>query len=187
MGYYKQTDDTPHMTTRLLKILTILLPTISFGQSINDSLLSTFYNKTISLYFADSSINNHHPEFENILLQTDFDKARLIKYLDKNKFTYFDSNTDKHSILEKPFKKNNGRNIYWVNHKVLHNDTVDINIGGWTLNNVTKKTMSLGAWCGGTMGYIPDGRFIFDNVSNYWVFVSRQEIINQKVTKWKKE
>jgi len=114
MGYYKQTDDTPHMTTRLLKILTILLPTISFGQSINDSLLSTFYNKTISLYFADSSINNHHPEFENILLQTDFDKARLIKYLDKNKFTYFDSNTDKHSILEKPFKKNNGRNIYWV-------------------------------------------------------------------------
>ncbi len=175
------------MTIRILIILTILLPIISFGQNINDSLLSTFYNKTISLYFADSTFNNHHSEFETILIQTDFDTSRLVKYLDKNKFTYFDSNTDKHSILEKPFKKNNGRNIYCINHNVLHNDTIDVNIGGWTLSNVTKKTMSLGAWCGGTMGYIPNGRFIFDNFSKYWIFVSRQEIINHKWTQWKKE
>ena len=90
-------------------------------------------------------------------------------------------------MFDKPFKINNGRNIYWVNHKIIQQDTIDINIGGWTIESVTKKTMSLGAWCGGTMGYIPDGRFIFDKEKKTWTFVSGKEIINQKMSLWKKE
>jgi hypothetical protein len=172
--------------TKLITILIIILPTISFGQDINDSLLTTFYNNTIALYFSDTSFSNK-TKFDRILLQTDFDTTKLIKYSGLNKFKYFDSKTNKHSVLDKPFKKNNGRNIYCVNHKIIQQDTIDINIGGWTIESVTKKTMSLGAWCGGTMGYIPDGRFIFDKEKKTWTFVSGQEIINQKMSLWKKE
>jgi hypothetical protein len=165
--------------TKLITILIIILPKVSFGQDINDSLITTFYNKTIALYFSETSFSNK-TKFERILLLTDFDTIGLIKYSDLNKFKYFDSKTNKHSVLDHPFKINNGRNIYWVNHKILEQDTIDINIGGWTIENVTKKTMSLSAWCGGTMGYIPDGRFIFEKEKKTWTFVSRQEIINQK-------
>lgn len=157
----------------------IILPTFSFGQDINDSLLTTFYNKTIALYFSDTSFSNK-TKFDRILLQTDFDTTGLIKYSGLNKFKYFDSKTNIHSVLNKPFKINNGRNIYWVNHKIIQQDTIDINIGGWTIKSVRKKAIFLGGGCGGTMGYIPDGRFIFDKGKKTWTFVSGQEIINQK-------
>ena len=164
----------------------MMLPTVSFGQDNQDSLLATFYNKTIALYFSDTSFSNK-TKFDRILLQTDFETIGLIKNLRFNKFKYFDSKTNKHSVLDKPFKINNGRNIYWVDHKIIAQDTIDINIGGWTIESVTKKTMYLGALDGGTMGYIPDGRFIFDKEKKTWTFVSRQEIINQKMSLWKKE
>lgn len=164
---------------KLIPILIIMLPTVSFGQDNNDSLLTTFYNKTIALYFSDTSFSNK-TKFDHILLQTDFDTIGLIKNLGFNKFKYFDSKTNKHSVLDKPFKINNGRNIYWVNHKTIAQDTIDINIGGWTIESVTKKTMYLGAWCGGTRDYIPNGRFIFDKEKKTWTFVSGQEIFNQK-------
>ena len=123
--------------TKLITILIIILPTVSLGQDINDSLLTTFYNKTIALYFSDTSFSNK-TKLDRILLQTDFDTTGLIKYSGLNKFKYFDSKTNKHSVLDKPFKINNGRNIYWVNHKIIQQDTIDINIGGWTIESVTK-------------------------------------------------
>lgn len=172
--------------TKLIAILIIILPTVSFGQDINDSLLTTFYNKTITLYFSDTS-SNHKIKFDNILLQTDFDTLGLIKNSGLHKFKYFDSKTNKHSVLDRPFKINNGRHIYWVDHKIIQQDTIDINIGGWTIESVTKKRMSMSAWCGGPMGYIPDARFIFDKEKKTWKFISGEEIINQTMNLWKKE
>ncbi len=172
--------------TKLATILIIILPTVSFGQDITDSLLTTFYNKTIVSYFSDTAFSNN-VKFDRILVQTDFDITGLIKYSGLNKFKYFTSKTNKHSVLAKPFKINKGRAIYWINHKFIQQDTIDINIGGWTIESVTKKRMHLGAWCGGTMGYIPDGRFIFDKEKKTWTFISGQEIINQKMRLWRKE
>ena len=171
------------MTTKLLIFFTLLFPSISFGQTVNDSLLSTFYNKTLISYFSDTAYTKNQSEFNNILIQTEFDTIQLIKYYNKNKLTYFNSKTNIRSIIEKPYKKNNGRNIYWISHKLLQKDTVDINISGWTIIKITKKTMGLGAWCGGTMGYIPEGRFIFNSETKTWTFFCRKEIINNLLRK----
>lgn len=163
---------------KTLTLLIVLFPTFLSAQNINDSLLTTFYNKTIAHYFSETSLGDR-TKFDYILLRTNFDTTGLIKYSGLNKFKYFDSLTAIHSMLDKPFKSNNGRSIYWVDHKIIQQDTVDINIGGWTIENVSRKRITIGAWCGGAMGYIPKGRFIFDKAKNTWTFVSGQAIIDQ--------
>ena len=163
------------------------LPTALLGQALNDSLMSTFYNKTISHYFADTSIVKRNTKFENILLQTDFESSQLLKNFNKNKFTYFTSKIDLRSFLKKPFKKNNGRTIYRISHTVLDKDTIDVNISGSELSNVTRKALTINIWCSGDMGYIPAGRFIFDQLSESWTFRSSEEIRRSLMTNRREE
>jgi hypothetical protein len=180
MGNYKT------MKTRQLIIFLFFLPTISFGQNLSDSLLATFYNKTLSYYFSDSTTYHDQKIFGCILLKTEFDSSKLTKFIGPNRLSYFNSNSSEHSVLDKPLKKNKGRNIYWINHKLIGIDTVDINIGGWTIEEASRKKLYLAAWCGGTMGYIPDGRFIYDKPSDKWTFTTSREIIDQHNKRYSK-
>lgn len=109
----------------------------------------------------------------------------LLKNLGRNKFFYFNDNTPEYSLLIKPYKKNVGRNIYWINHKLYTSDTIDVNIGGWTIETASRKELGLAAWCGGDMGYIPDERFIFNKFNGTWVTVTSKEIIDQRVNEEK--
>ena len=174
MGNYKE------MKIRLLIVFMIILPTISFGQNLNDSLLATFYNKTLTYYFSDSITHPDQKKFGCLLIKTDFQTTRLIKSRGPNKFKYFNDSTQENKVIVWPYRRNNGRSIYWINHKLFGTDTLDVNIGGWTLERAKRKMLYFAAWDGGTMGYIPDGRFIFDKTSGSWLFTTYEEIVAQK-------
>ena len=170
------------MRAKILTLTLIFLPTFFFGQVVNDSLIAEFYNQTISVYFSKAADNCK--KTENRLIETEFDTLRLIKNLNLIKFKFINQKTDKLSALEKPYKRNIGREIYWINHKFISQDTVDINIGGWTIMEASRKGLSIAAWCGGTMGYIPTARFIRNK--NGWRKMSSDEIIEEKKKEWKK-
>jgi hypothetical protein len=94
---------------------------------------------------------------------------------------FFDSQSSIKSQLPKPIRKNEGRIIYSMDHTYLANDTIDVNIGSWIVEKANKRYLNLGSICGGRMGYIPDGRFIYNRANDTWEFINRREIINQKI------
>ncbi|WP_373520254.1 hypothetical protein, partial [Aquiflexum sp.] len=98
----------------------------------------------------------------------------------------FHNKTREQDVLTKPFKKNQVESIYWITHNIISQDTIDVNIGGWTIGKVNKKTISLGLWCGGTMGYIQEGRFIYYKNTNHWEFISGDKIITEKQSQARK-
>ncbi|WP_375561253.1 hypothetical protein ACE193_01490 [Bernardetia sp. OM2101] len=162
---------------RVLLFLFLLIPLYSFGQNITDSLLATFYNKTLSISFLNKTENEPN---NRILIRTEFDKNLLIQQNNLNQFIFFDKKTSYHSVLSKPFKKNAGKMIYHISHKFFGSDTVDINIGSWVIKSISRKKIALAANCGGTMGYIPDARFIFDRDTKKWNLITGKEIREQK-------
>lgn len=131
------------MKLKLLTFMIVFLPTVLFGQEINDSLLTTFYNKTISIYFSDSSYR-HNPKFDSVLIETNFDTSGLIKNLGLCKFKYFDSTISIVSVLDKPLQVNDGRGYFWVGHTILSQDTVDLIIGVWTIEYKSRKKFNIG-------------------------------------------
>jgi hypothetical protein len=161
-----------------------MLSKISIGQEVNDSLLTVFYNKTLEYYFPDSVKLPDQKKFGHLLIMTDFPTAIMLKKRGRNKFKYFKNFNELDTLLAKPYKKNDKRNLYWIKHDSLGLDTIDINIGGWTMYIENNET-SMAMWCGGTMGYIPDGRFIYDRILNQWVFVSSDEIMDQVIREFK--
>lgn len=175
------------MRVRILFLLLNALPIISFGQMVSDSLLATFYNKTLSSFFSDSITTNDQLRFGNVLIKTDFETNFLITTIGKNNLKYFNDNTPEYSILNKPHKKNKGRSIYWINHKMIGTDTIDISIGGWTVEKFEHRHLYLAAWCGGDMGYVPDGRFIFDKEKSIWRFQSYLELREIKLKEEKEQ
>jgi hypothetical protein len=164
------------MRVRITILWLIALPNISFGQIVNDSLLATFYNKTLSCFFPDSITHKDQLRFGNVLVKTDFDAKYLIKTTGKINLKYFNDPTPVHAVLKKPHKKNKGRSVYWIKHKTIGTDTIDVNIGGWTVLKYQHRHLHLAAWCGGDMGYIPEGRFIFDKEKRNWRFQSYHDL-----------
>ena len=172
------------MTYKFLIILSFAFPTISLGQNLSDSLFATFYNKTLTYYYSDTTTYEDQIKFGCILYQTDFDTTKLLRTVGRNTFKFFTSKTNKHSLLNKPLKNNIDRRIYWIKHQTFGQDTVDITIGAWTITHVDKKHLSINVWCGGTMGYLPNARFIFNKLTNAWLFSApRQQAIKQEQTK----
>lgn len=156
-----------------------------FAQSHNDSLLATFYNKVLLQSF--SKINGDGKEiFSNeVIIKTDFDTSRWVKNVGSRKFVFLGVKDNEHAILKRPYKKNKGRSIYRIKDTIFGKDTIDINIGAWTIASVDKRRMSILAPCGGALGYIPTARFIFDNTNGTWTFVSEQEMIDSKLVELK--
>ena len=85
--------------------------------------------------------------------------------------------------------------LFWASNKCISVDTIDINIGGWTVKFKRglyikkiegKRKLFRGmyywsAWCRGTMGYIPTGRFIYNTKSKEWIYIIEQDIIKEKI------
>jgi len=155
--------------------------------SIPKDTLQQFYNKTIINTLTDSLDQNQCSKYGFILVQTDFDTTVLVKTIGDIKFRYFNSKTSVLSVLEKPYKKHIDQTIYIINHFIINRDTVDVNISRQTIGRIDKKMCSLRVECGGTMGYIPTGRFIFDRTLNIWTFTPGSVFINQYMEEMKKK
>lgn len=160
-------------------ILLLLLPITGFGQEVNDSLLTAFYNRTITAYFTEGWVQKP-PLNEWTLIETDMKREGLLKSTGEYKFRYISNDMELRTLLGKSYDDIEGRPVYRMNHKVIAPDTLDVNIGGYTISQIDKKHMMKGIWCGGTMGYIPDGRFVYNRDKSLWEFTSGTEIMERK-------
>lgn len=153
------------------------------SQELNDSLAlyTSFYNTTLKSSFSDSIIHPDQKKFNNILIKSVIDPKGLITEVGENKLHYV---INIRSELKRPYKRNKGRAYHIIRHKRISPDTIDVNISIHRINGyewdkvqgIKVKVLKLGMECGGTMGYIPNGRFIFDKNINDWKFVSYREI-----------
>jgi hypothetical protein len=92
-------------------------------------------------------------------------------------------------LIEK--RKNKRGELFKINTKAIGQDTIDVNFGSWIVEirnifklrkgRIVKKEVYFLASCGGTMGYIPTARYIFDSKTRHWRHVSYQEIVAQKM------
>ncbi|MEM6804635.1 MAG: hypothetical protein AAF696_24760, partial [Bacteroidota bacterium] len=87
---------------------------------------------------------------------------------------------DQGDPLDQYFKEGEVRNIYTVFHETISWDTIDVIIIERKLKVENGKKLILIS-CGGTLGYIPDGRFIFDPQTYNWNFQSRNDIVEEKI------
>ena len=150
------------------------------GRNFNDSLIAGFYNSTLINYFTFYA-DRDEMKFGSIIIRTNADTSLLLKQVGNNRFKFSDSQSSIKSQLTKPIWKNKARNIYSIDHTYLSNDTIDVNVGHWIVEKASNRYLNLGAICGGTMGYIPDGRFIYNSTNNTWEFLSKQDVLRQKV------
>ena len=150
------------------------------GQQLSDSLLGTFYNKTLSNYFADTTSNQEQIKFGCILIETSFDTTKLFKNVGTIKLRYFNDKTSVLSMINRPLKTSIGRNIYGISHETFGQDTVEVNIVIWAIENIKRNKIWLGLQCVRTIGHIPSGRFVFDRATNIWVFISARELRRQR-------
>lgn len=155
----------------------LIRSTDSFGQQINDSLLASFYTRTLNFYFQQPLGEGFNEKNRNfIIITVELKSDNLPDTIGAFKLKYFNDSTSIYSILHWPYKRHAGRSIYFIKHKIISTDTVDVNIGGWTIEAISRKGYGRGIWCRGGMGNIPEGRFIFSSESNQWLFQSGKEL-----------
>ena len=165
----------------------------SFGnlnsQNLTDSLLVDFFNKTFDDYFTKQK--TYYPLTKDFYLRKDSTVPDNVKI----DFTNF-----KLHLLEKYqeyplIKKGKISELYSARTKHISVDTIDIVIGGWTVNykrvfkikkiegkrKLITGNYNFALWCGGTMGYIPEGRLIYDTELKEWKYITRSEIVNEKI------
>ncbi|MEA4937928.1 MAG: hypothetical protein VB102_15015 [Paludibacter sp.] len=176
------------------KLTTILiLMVICFGdlysQELSDSLLIDFFNKTFNDYYQqrDSVTKDFYILKDSIpeKVTTDFNnfKLHLVDY----------------SQAYPLIKKNKISALYWARYKQISTDTIDIVIGGWTVNferafrikkidgkrKLILNNYNFAAWCGGTLGYIPQGRFIYNTELKSWSYLTEICLIKEKREKYR--
>jgi hypothetical protein len=166
-------------------ILTLFLGDSSFGQKYPQTLVDSFCNMTIEYYYTDfikplDSVEalTFKPRDPFIL------KSELTPSL-KSKFRDFTVRyvTQQEALEEFIKTKNRTGSLEKLSVNQLQ-DTINIDIAGWAVR-VTKVKYKNGkpfpvnsnfvASCGGTLGYIPTCRFIYDKTINSWTKHTWQE------------
>ena len=165
----------------IILLLILSSPRISWGLGPSDSLLATFYNQTLTSYFSDTTRHKDQSKYGSILMQTDLDTSKLVKTIGKFKLQFYRSTTSEYEVLQEPYENNQGRSIYVISHQSLGKDTIDINIGGWTLEKINKSEIELALWCGGTMGYLPAARFIYNSENESWTYFGFHKLIEARI------
>lgn len=146
---------------------------------VGDTLKARFVRLTVEDYFSywgkkyPSSLPKH-----TITLITDIDAKLLpdtvvglpVKVLANKKLL----RKRKNRVLTK-------ERIYWVQLVVPDPDTImiDVNLVVWDVSFEGRR-MRIEAHCGGDMGYIPDGRFVYDEKENRWTASFHEELLKQR-------
>jgi hypothetical protein len=77
------------------------------------------------------------------------------------------------------------KEVYWVGHKNFQGakDTIDILISEQAFRCLKRNHTNFAVSCGGTMGYIPDDRLIFNWEKTSWEFVSFTNLYEAAIAK----
>lgn len=146
---------------------------------LSDTLKARFVSRTVEEFF--SYWGNEYPNSipkRTITLITGIDARLLpdtvaglpIKVLANEKLLRKRKNR---RLAEEP--------IYKVRWLVPNPDTImiDVNLVKWEVSFEGRK-MRIEASCGGDLGYIPDGRFVYDEKQNRWKSSFREELLEQR-------
>ncbi|MBO9201946.1 MULTISPECIES: hypothetical protein [Niastella] len=159
-------------------IITLLLCKPTHAQKYPQSLIDSFSNETIEYYYTDfiNRIDSTEPDYYKPGTM-----YMLKSELTKNLKTHFKSFTlcyVTHEQALDAFVKTEDRSGSLENLSVTQlKDTINIDIGGWVIQITKVKTVNgkltpvnsnFLISCGGTLGYIPTCRFVFDKTSHSW-------------------
>lgn len=150
-------------------ILTLGTVKVSIGQvdSIKRADLDTLYVTTIRSQLG-LVLSSGHKYFEIT------ENTERIK--DKVGVDIFKFMTDE-ELIDKSIKEKKPLTVYFVTHKIISIDTVDINIGDKTLtakrsihfnHGLRTRKANFAVSCGGTNGYVPTARFAYNMVTKTW-------------------
>ena len=162
----------------LIVLISLLISLTSYGQSISDSVLAAFYNKVLENSFENGISCGNSTTFV-YLIKTDFDTAKLVKQVGWLRLRFYKDDASLRGLLLRPWKRNKGRVIYRMSNTIYNTDSVDIDLTGVEIVSVTRRNISLSVPCGGTLGYIPSARFVFNKETKAWKYSSSEEIADR--------
>jgi hypothetical protein len=156
---------------RIIEILILTLGTVSVSLGQVDSItradLDTLYVTTIRNQLG-LVLSSGHKYFEIT------ENTERIK--DKVGVDIFKFMTDE-QLIDKSIREKKPLTVYFVTHRIISNDTVDINIGDKTLtakrsihfdHGLRTRKANFAVSCGGTNGYVPTARFAYNLTTNTW-------------------
>lgn len=166
-----------------MRILTIFILTLlnlnSFSQELNispaelDSLyvkaLNNNYGHILSSGWKYVELNKYGSRIKNLNVS------------DRYKFFTYEE------LIKLSLKRNENISLIRLTHEIISKDTIDINFGTVILsakrqihfnNGLRFIKANLGISCGGTNGYQPDVRFVFNEEKKIWKLIISQ--LNEK-------
>lgn len=158
----------------LLICAALLFSSVGSAQHINDSLLAQFYQRTLSDYFKRQSAfcTSATSSAAPLLISTAIPDSLLPAQIHSSQIQYVEHfNIAPH--LPKRKKRHIGRSYLHISHQQLGKDTIDVLVAGYSVG-IEKRSIVLSLWCRGTLGYIPDGRFVYHHHSHTWLFYGWQ-------------
>jgi hypothetical protein len=103
---------------KFLSIGFILIQTLLYGQDL-DSSWTYLYNQTLYKCFSDQTINKETKKSDNIIVIISSEKVDtnlLIKNINTHKIDYYSNHKEIETIFKKPYNKNKGKFVYYINH-----------------------------------------------------------------------
>jgi hypothetical protein len=178
------------------RISILILILISFGdvysQDLSDKNLTDFFNQTFKDYFGQR--DSLKKESQEYYILRDSVTTDIVTEYENFKFHLID-NTESYPLI----KKGKISALFWAKYKQISIDTGDIVIGGWSVNfervfriqkvegkrRVILRNYNFAAWCGGTLGYIPEGRLVYDYELGDWKYLTQKSVIDEKMARYR--
>ena len=176
---------------KIIRLLIIVLGIANnlFGQVFDKEKKVEFFNLTFKDYFTTiDSTTNHYYVLKDSLpdgIKTDYDKFKI----------HFITYPQAFPLI----RKKNISALYKARCTVISKDTVDIVIWGWSVDfkrvlriekingkkKIITKNYNFAVWCRGTLGYIPQGRFVYASEAGSWNYITEKSIVKNKLEDYK--
>ena len=151
-----------------------------FSQELNGELIIGFLNQTLKDYFSHKILPDKTARF--------YIKKDSLQLKTQTEFENFEIQFVNDNQAQELIKRRKISELYWTKINKVSKDTVDILIGGWTVNYkrgfLKKGKFEYAAWCGGTDGYLPQGRFVYNHKTGNWDYITEKEIIDFNINKY---
>ena len=160
----------PHK--KYFKQISLLLETIPNNQKqIDKQTLDSIYIKALNSRFdlqLSSGQKFIEPNEQTERIKNNFDHNSVYNFLSADE------------LFDYAYKHGKTLKLYRVTHKQISKDTIDINFGDLSLsvkkgvffkNGLHFREANYSLACGGTNGYIPDFRFVYDKEKNIWKII----------------
>jgi len=161
--------------------LSLVFAKITVAQIPDDSTLVAAYNHALNDNWE------HYKEYfgkEKRAVYSDFLKPEHLNIANRKLFKIV-KEKDLDNRCKRIFIPCKSVKVYRINHNNYQgsSDTIDILISDRTFRCLKRNHVEVAVACGGGMGYIPDGRLIFNRERNSWEFISFTTLYESAIAK----